>query len=425
MKTKVDRLFLSAAQVVPLTDGPPTGARRGAALRQVRALNDGAIAVRAGRVVEVGPTAQLSTRYQADEEVDLRGLVVLPGFVDPHTHPVFVDTREDEFHRRIAGESYVAIAEAGGGILSSVRGVRSVSEDQLLDRTRARFDRFLRLGTTTIEAKSGYGLTLDDELKSLRVLARLRRSHPLTVSPTFLGAHAVPAEHREDPDRYVALLIDTMLPAVKDLADSCDVFAEPGFFDLQRSERILAAARAAGFRLRVHADEIEWMGGAELAARLDADSADHLIRIGDAGIQALAAARTVAVLLPGTSFLLGKPPAPARRMIEAGCAIALATDFNPGTCYTQSMHAVLSLACVALRLSPEEALTASTINAAASLRLDLELGTLHAGKRADFQVLELPSWRAVGYAFADNPVVMTIKDGRPVAVNSCSYEADL
>ncbi|MBK8974952.1 MAG: imidazolonepropionase [Planctomycetes bacterium] len=409
----VDRLFVHCGELVTLADGPPTGARRGAAMQRLGVITDGAVAVRGGRIVATGTTDELGRRFAATDEIDVGGRVVLPGLVDCHTHPVFAATREGEFHLRCQGADYMAIAAQGGGILSSVRAVRAASEDALTVQTRAHLDGFLRHGTTTIEGKSGYGLSTADEVKSLRALTRAAAGHPVRVRRTFLGAHEVPEEYRGGrQDDYVALVVDEMLPAVDGLCEACDVFAEPKVFDLARSRRILTAARSRGLGLRVHADEIEPMGGAELAVELGAESADHLPQVSDAGVAALAGSDTTAVLLPGTSFYLGKPKhAPARRLLEAGAAVALSTDFNPGTCYTQSLPLIVTLACVLLHMTPEECIAAITINPAASLRLDAEIGTLHPGKRADLVALDLPSWRALGYAFGGNPVAFTCAGG--------------
>ncbi|MCU0864261.1 MAG: imidazolonepropionase [Planctomycetes bacterium] len=418
MAENVDRLFVHCRQLVTLTDGAPTGPRRGPAMQALGIVHDGAIAVRDGRIVAVGPTERLGREYRARDELDLTGFVVLPGFVDAHTHPVFAHTREHEFHLRCAGADYMAIAAAGGGILSSMHALRAMAEDELAARTERHLWGFLANGTTTVEGKSGYGLSLVDEHKSLRALQRAGARVPIGCKRTFLGAHEFPPEFRQDREAYVRLLCDEMMPALAPLAHYCDVFAEPGVFDRQQSERILQAARRHGLRLRMHADEIQPMGGAELAVQLGADSADHLGRISDAGIAAMANSDTTGVLLPGTILFLAKPHyAPARRMIDAGCAVAIATDFNPGSCYTQSMTLVMTLACAQMKMRAEEVITAATINPAFSLQLDAEVGTLHPGKRADLCVLDIPSWEAVGYAFGGNPVVMTIKDGVPVSAN--------
>jgi imidazolonepropionase len=425
MTEVVDRLFVHCEELVTLVDGPARGPRRGDAMRRLGVVADGAVAVRDGRIVATGPTDDLHRRYRAAEELDLRGFVVLPGFVDCHTHPVFARTREQEFHLRCAGADYMAIAAAGGGILNSMRALRAMPLEELAARTERHLWGFLQHGTTTVECKTGYGLSLADEEKSLRALQLAMAELPLTIKRTFLGAHEFPPEFRDDRDGYVRLLCEQMLPALAPLADSCDVFAEPGVFDREQSRRILTAARAAGLRLRMHADEIQPMGGAELAVELGADSADHLGRISDEGIRRLAASDTVGVLLPGTIFFLAKPHyAPARRMIEAGCAVALATDFNPGSCHTQSMTLIQTIACTQMKMTAEEVITAATINPAFSLQLDGEVGSLHAGKRADLCVLDIPSWQAIGYAFGGNPVVMTVKDGRPVLANVAERDPD-
>ena len=425
MVVTVDRLFVHCRELVTLTDGAPTGPRRGEAMRRLGTVDDGAVAVRDGRVVAVGPTDQVTKEFRAHEELDLSGFLVMPGFVDCHTHPVFARTREHEFHMRCAGADYLAIAAAGGGILSSMRALREASLEDLKERTERHLWGFAAHGTTTVECKTGYGLSLADEEKSLVALQRAAAEVPLAVKRTFLGAHEFPPEYRDNREAYVRLLCDEMLPKLGKLADYCDVFAEPGVFDRAQSQRILVAARACGLRLRMHADEIQPMGGAELAVELGADSADHLGRISDAGIAALAASNTVGVLLPGTIFFLGKPHyAPARRMIEAGCAVALATDFNPGTCYTQSMTLIQTIACTQMKMSAEEVITAATINPAFSLQLDGEVGSLHPGKRADLCVLDVPSWRAIGYAFGGNPVAMTIKNGVPIVANVSERDPD-
>lgn len=390
-------------------------------MRRLGVVADGAVAVREGRILAVGPTDHVSRRFAAPEEIDVSGYVVMPGFVDCHTHPVFARTREDEFHLRCGGADYMAIAQAGGGILSSMRAVRAADEAELGARVRRNLDGFLQHGTTTIEAKSGYGLSTQAELKSLRVLTDVMGDHRLRVSRTFLGAHEFPPEYRDDRDGYIQLLMDEMLPAIvaAGLAESADVFAEPGVFDRQQSVRVLMTAKGLGLRLRVHADELQPMGGAEMAVELGADSADHLGRISLLGQERIAASHTTAVLLPGTTFFLSKPfVAPARGLIEKGAAVALATDFNPGSCYTQSLPLIMSLGCIQLKMTIEECITAVTINPAVSLHFDEDIGTLHPGKRADLAVLDIETHRALGYTLGGNPVVMTVKDGMPAVVNT-------
>ena len=421
----VDRLFVRCRQLVTLTDGAPTGPRRADAMRAMGVIEDGAVAVKDGRVVAVGATDEIAAAYRAPEELDLEGFVVLPGFVDCHTHPVFAKTREQEFHMRCAGADYMEIAQAGGGILSSMRAVREASLDELTRTTERHLWRFLEHGITTIEAKGGYGLSLAAEQKSMQALEAASAQVPLNLKRTFLGAHEFPPEYRDDRDEYVRIVCEEMIPALAPMSDYCDVFAEPGVFTKAQSERVLKAALDADLRLRVHADEIQPMGGAELAVALGADSADHLGQISDAGIAAMAASDTTGVLLPGTIFFLAKPGyAPARKMIEAGCAVALATDFNPGSSHTQSMTMIHTVACTQMKMSAEECIVASTINPAFSLQLDHEVGTLHPGKRADLCVLDLPSYEALGYAFGGNPVAMTVKDGVPVVANVADRRPD-
>ena len=413
---KVERIYLGADQGVPLTEGPPSGPRRGSGAGKVEVVPDFALAVEGGMVAGAGPRKEILSRFQAAETVHLGGGVLVPGFVDPHTHPVFFQTREKEFHMRVAGASYVEISKAGGGILASLKGVREADEAELVRRVLRRFDRMLLEGTTLIEAKSGYGLTPESEEKSLRVLRAAAEAHPLDVAPTFLGAHEVPPEYREDRKAYVDLLCREMLPAARGWAEYADIFTEAHVFGLEDSRTYLSRAKELGFGLRVHADEIEPMGGAELAVELGAASADHLVEISSKGIDALARSDTTAVLLPATTFQLGKERyAPARDLLEAGAVVALASDFNPGTSYCWSMPLVAAVACVKMKLTPGEALAASTINGAFSLGRDGEAGSLHEGKRADFAVLDLPSFDGLGYALASGLARWVVKGGRIAA----------
>ena len=425
MAQEVDALYRGIQELVTLTDGPAEGGVRGSGLGQAAVQEGCAIAVLDGRILETGPDAELARKYETSTHVDLEGYVVVPGLVDCHTHPAFGATREKEFLMRCQGADYVQIAQAGGGILSSVRSLREMPEEELVGKVFERYLGFLSLGTTTIEAKSGYGLSLEAELKSLRALRKAADLVPIDVSTTFLGAHEVAPEYRDEPDAYVDLLVREMLPAVRDLADSCDAFVEEHVFDLVRGRRILQAARDLGFRLRVHVDEIEPLGGTEMAVDLGAASVDHLIQISDSGIDRLAASGTTAVLLPGASFFLRKPFAPGRRLADAGALVALATDFNPGSSYTQSLPMIATLARLNYAFSPQECLNAMTRNAAASLGLSKDRGTLHPGKKADFVVLDLPSFESFGYSYGGNPVLLTVKDGKPVTVNSSNVPEDL
>jgi imidazolonepropionase len=412
-------LFCEIRELVPLTDGPE-GAVRGEALDRAAVIPDGAIAVQGGKVLATGPRSELESQYPGAERVELGDCVVVPAFVDAHTHPAFAATREHEFTMRCAGADYVDISKAGGGILSSVRTLREIEESELVDLVYGRLVRFLDLGTVCIEAKSGYGLDLESELKSLRAIEKAASELPITVHKTFLGAHEIAPEYRDKPDAYVDLLVEEMLPAAKPFADACDVFVEDHVFSVEQGRRILSKARELGYRIRAHVDELAPLGGAELAVELGADSADHLLYVSDAGIDALAGSETTAVLLPGTSFFLRKGRyAPARRLIEAGAKVALATDFNPGSCFTQSLPMIVTLARLNFGMTPAECLNAITRNAADSLGLASERGTLHAGKSADFVALDLPSFEALGYSFGHNPVAMTFFRGE--ASPSLSY----
>ena len=424
--SQVDVLYRNIGECVPLSDGPVSGSARGEALGRAEVLRDVAIAVREEKVVEIGPDRELARRYEPAEELDLSGFVVVPGFVDSHTHPVFGATREREFGMRCAGADYVEISKAGGGILSSVQSLRGSERSELAELVETRLRRHLALGTTTLEAKSGYGLSLDSELTSLQVLTEVAASLPLTVQRTFLGAHEVAPEYRDDPNAYVDLLCQEMLPACREWAEACDIFVESHVFGIEASRRICERAKDLGYRLRLHVDELTPLGGAELAVEVGADSADHLAQVSDRGIEMLAASNTTATLLPGTIFFLNKPQqAPGRRLVEAGAAVALATDYNPGSCPTQSMPMIATLARIAYGFSAAECLNAMTRNPAASLGLSEDCGTLHVGKAADFVALDIPSFEAFGYGFGDNCVAMTVKDGRPVALNSTEVSDQL
>jgi imidazolonepropionase len=390
--------------------------KRGPAMRSLAALEDGAIILRDGRIDWVGPSAKLPPTSPDAKVIDATGKTVLPGFVDSHTHLVFAGSREDEFELRLEGRTYQEIAAQGGGIAATVRRVREAAKDDLKELARRRLQRLLRFGVTTVEVKSGYGLSPADERKCLEVVADLNDEGPWELVPTFLGAHAVPPEFRSDRDAYLRLLLDDMLPEVARcrLADFCDVFCETGVFSLDESERILTRAQKLGFRLKLHADELTPLGGAELAARLGAVSADHLLCITDAGIDALAAAGTIATLLPGTAFFLGMAAAPARKLIERGAAVALASDCNPGTCPTENLPLVGAMACTQMRMLPAEVVTALTLNAAAALGRADRLGSLEVGKQADLVICDVPNYRQLSYHFGVNHVWRVVKRGRVV-----------
>ena len=376
-------------------------------MAEVEVLRDGAVLIDGDRIAWVGPRREVGAQHAAPlREVEVDG-VLFPGFIDCHTHGVFGAPRLDDHQRRALGEDYKAIAAAGGGILQSVRDVRARSEAELEALTRTRLATLLAHGTTTIEVKSGYGLELEAELKQLRVIQRLAHTQPASLVPTFLGAHELPPEHRGDRAAYVRLLCEEMIPAVSQggLARCCDVFCEPGVFSPAEARAILTAAKRHGLALKLHADELEGSGGAELAAELGALSADHLAAVSDAGVRALAASGTVAVLLPATMVFLGKKgQAPARRLIDAGAAVALATDFNPGTSPTMSLPLVMALGVSQLGLRHAEALTAVTVNAAAALGLAGERGQLAPGFAADLVVAAVEEWREAAYWMGANVV---------------------
>lgn len=392
----------------------------GSSMQELGILHDGAMLFD-DRIRWVGTTAELFRRREAgelfwDTLVEARGRVVLPGFVDAHTHAVFAGSRAQEYRLRLHGATYQQIAAAGGGIWATVQAVRRASEEELLEQARLLLWSALRHGTTTMEIKSGYGLSLADELKLLRVIRRLGEVLPLRVVPTFLGAHAVPPEYHHRRDAYVELVCSEMIPAVaaEGLAEYCDVFADEGYFTLEEAERILRTAAEYGLRPRLHADELAPFSAAELAARLGAVSADHLLHISETGIAALREAGTVATLLPGTAYTLRLPYAPARRLIEAGVPVALATDCNPGTCFCENMQLILSLACQEMGMLPEEALVAATLNGAAALERSHELGSLEMGKKADFLLLAVYEVTELVYHFGVNHVEEVWVDGQRV-----------
>jgi len=394
---------LHASQLVTLAG--PKRPRVGAELCDLSIIPDGAMLVRDGAILATGPSDVIEKQMPGDAEVvDATGRVVLPGFVDAHAHPVFAGNRLDEFEMRARGATYEQIAAGGGGIRSTVRQTRAATEDQLLTQAIKHGGWFIRCGTTTVEAKSGYGLSVEDEIKILRVVRRLNQETPVEFVPTFLGAHAIPEDFRSAPDRYVSLVIDEMLPRIADerLAEFCDVFCERGYFDVETSRKILSAAKERGMGVRMHADQLTNGGGAELAAELGAVTADHLEQTGAPGIAAMKRAGVQPVLLPGSVYSLGKTRYPhAREMIEAGLAIVIATDFNPGSSPTPSMQMVLSLAATQMKMTPAEGVTAATINAAYSLNRGSTIGSLEAGKRASFAVFNCEDYRELAYYFGN------------------------
>ena len=402
-----------------LTMAGPARARVGDELGEVGVVADGALFARDGLIEAVGPTAEVAGRAEADTvRIDARGLTLAPGFVDAHTHPVFAGSRAAEYEMRVMGRTYEEIARAGGGIRSTVRHTRAASEQELFDVARRHAETFLAYGTTTIEAKSGYGLTVEDELKQLRVLARVAREVPIDVSPTLLGAHEIPDEYRGRADEYVDLVVSEMIPraARERLAEGCDVFCESHVFSVEQARRVLTAAREHGLTPRFHADQITRSGGAELAAEVGAASADHLEQLDEAGVEAIVRGGVTAVLLPGSVYNLGLARyAPARRLVEAGAKVVLATDFNPGSSPTPSMQMILSLACTQMRMRPAEAFVAATINAAHALGRGDRVGSLEVGRQADCVLFDGPDHRLVPYFFGVNHARTVVKRGEVVA----------
>lgn len=413
----VQQLYRNARIYTPTDQGRPMA---GKAQGQLMHYRRGALLVADGRISAIGEEERLLATLPATgeyEEIDCGGRCLIPGFVDPHTHMCFAAPREREFIQRLEGTPYLEILRQGGGILSSVRAVAAASEDQLYAATLRRVQAALQLGTTTVEIKSGYGLDTDNELKMLRVIDCVGKNSPVDVVATFLGAHAVPEEYRDHPGAFVDLLIAEMLPAVKrqGIARFCDVFCEQGVFSLADSRRLLLAARALGLRLKLHADEVHDLGGAGLAAEIAACSADHLLAASNENLAAMAAAGVIAILLPATAYSLRKPYARARLMMEKNLAVALATDCNPGSSFTESMPFVIGLAVLNMGLSPAEALTAATLNAAYGIGMAAQVGSLDVGKQADFLLLDGETPAILAYHAGVAPVAAVYKKGRLVA----------
>ncbi len=422
------KLIYNAKIYTPQDEGEP---RRGAAASELMVLDPGAMLIHDGVVVALGsdPDALAAERgagggaesetpivTKIDMKIDMKGRCVIPGFVDPHTHLCFAATRENEFRMRLGGADYMEIHRAGGGIMSSVRSLRETALEPLLARTLAGLERSLSFGVTTVEVKTGYGLETAAELRQLEAIRLAAEQVPQDVVPTFLGAHSIPVEYRERREEFVQLVIEEMLPAAAEtgVPRYCDIFTEESVFTVAESERILTRAREFGMELKAHVDEIVNLGGAEMAARLGCVSAEHLIASDDDGLAAMAEAGTIAVVLPGTSFSLKKPYARAPRMIELGVPVALATDCNPGSCYTESMPFIVTLAVMQAGLSIEQALTAVTLNAAHAIGAAERAGSLEPGKYADFVVLEGESPAVIPYHLAVNPVREVYKRGELV-----------
>jgi imidazolonepropionase len=392
-------------------------AKKGKDMNKLTRIEDGMIVVENGVIVAIGPTHKLESKFNFDnyEIIDARGKSVLPGFVDSHTHFVFGGYREEEFSWRLEGKSYMEIMERGGGIVNSVEGTKKASYEELLKLGEKRLDSMMRFGVTTVEGKSGYGLDYDTEIKQLEVMRELNSVHELDIVPTFLGAHAVPNEYKGNERKFIEKMI-RILPEIKEknLAEFCDVFCEKNVFEIEDSKYLLEEARKIGLKLKLHADEIVQLGGAELAANLKAVSADHLLQASDEGIDMLANTGTIATLLPATAFSLKENYARGRYMIDQGCAVALASDLNPGSCFTESIPLLIALSTLYMNLTIEETVTALTLNGAAALDRADRLGSLDLNKQADMIILEHESYKFLPYHIGVNCVETVIKNGKVI-----------
>jgi imidazolonepropionase len=393
------------------------GPRIKGAMNDLTIIEEGSVWIEDGVIKAVGTTTELERQFNdrahEAEITDATGHLVTPGLVDPHTHVAYGGSREREFEMRLEGATYMDIMNAGGGIHATTRMTREATEDELVKQSKKRLDSFLQHGVTTVEGKSGYGLDLENELKQLRVMKRLQHEHPIDLIPTFMGAHAVPTDYKGREEEFVQHIIDEMLPAVADenLAVFNDVFCEVGVFTPEQSERILEAGKRHGLTPKIHADEIEPYGGAELAAKVGAISAEHLLKASDEGIKAMADAGTIACLLPATALFLREEAAEGRKMIDEGVAVAISTDCNPGSSPTTSMPLVMNLACISMRLTPAEALTAATYNAACAIQMENKTGSLEPGKQGDVVLWNISNYRELQYLFGVNHVKTVWKKG--------------
>ncbi len=393
-------------------------AKKGLAMRELQVIHDGAVVVEDGIITRVGKTDEVLKGLDLSkyDVIDANGKTVLPGFVDSHTHFIFGGYRADEYGWRLEGVPYMDIMNRGGGIINSVKGTREASAEELTELGMKRLDSMLSLGVTTVEGKSGYGLNTETELKQLRVMREVDRRHPVDVVPTFMGAHAVPSEYKGRGMEFIDLLIEETLPAVaaEGLAEFCDVFCEKNVFSVEESRKLMHKAKELGLKVKLHADEIVQLGGAELAAELGATSADHLLQASDEGVLAMAKANVVATCLPCTAFSLREHYARARFMIDQGCAVALATDFNPGSCFTESIPLVIALSTLYMNMTIEEVITALTLNGAAAAGRADRVGTIEAGKAGDLVIHEFPSYRFLPYHIAMPTAETVIKNGQVV-----------
>ncbi|MGX1983983.1 imidazolonepropionase [Thermolongibacillus altinsuensis] len=417
-----DTLITNIGQLLTMEGSGPA---KGEQMKKLPVLENAAIGLKDGKIAFIG-TNEEAKGFRADQVIDANGKLVTPGLVDPHTHLVFGGSREHELALKQQGVPYLEILKRGGGILSTVRATRAASEEELFEKAKFHLDRMLSYGVTTVEAKSGYGLNEETELKQLRVVQRLQQEHPIDLVSTFLGAHAIPPEHKDNPDEFLermAALLHTIQK--EELAEFVDIFCETGVFTVEQSRAFLQAAKSLGFAVKIHADEIEPLGGTELAVELGAVSGDHLVGASDVGIAQLAKSNTIAVLLPGTSFYLAKEKyARAREMIEAGASVALATDFNPGSSPTENLQLIMSLAALKLNMTPEEIWHAVTVNAAYAINRGEEAGRIAIGRKADIVIWDAPNYAYVPYHYGVNHVHMVLKEGK-VVVKKGGYDVNV
>lgn len=414
-RENADILIVNAEEMLTLA-GSSQKPRTGSQMNELEILRDGAIAIREGRIVAVGKTSDVTKAFRGENVISAKGKTVLPGFVDPHTHLVFAGSREDEFQMRIEGASYMEILNSGGGVLKTTRETRRARVEKLVELGLERLDDMIAHGTTTVEAKSGYGLTTEDELKILEATKRLNQLHIVKVVPTFMGAHAVPPEFRNNAEEYVDLIVEETIPKVaqQGLADFCDVFCERGTFNLDQAKQVLDRGKSFGLKPKIHADHMSTLGGAEVAADVGAVSAEHLNFSSTEGIKAMAEKGVIAVLLPAATFsLMMNRYADARLIIDSGVPVALGTDFS-ANCWIENQQLVIAMACHFMRMTPAEAITATTINAAHAVCRAEEVGSLEVGKRADVAILDVPNHKFLGYSFGANLVDKVIGNGRLV-----------
>ncbi len=383
-------------------------------MRDIGVIENGAVVIENETIMWVGRMEDLPTQNMKETDIlDCRDTIVMPGFVDSHTHLLFAGSREEEFAMRSEGATYQQIAERGGGIINTVTNVRSASKKELKKNARRWLNAMMRQGTTAVEIKSGYGLSMESEITMLEAINELDKEEVMTIAATFLGAHAIPQEYKGKKEEYIQLLINTMIPYVanRSLAAFCDVFCEQGYFTVDETRTILSHAKQFGLTPKIHAEQLTTQNGAQLAAELGAASADHLEHISDEGITALAKAQVVGVLLPGVSFFLNYQYPPARKLIDAGVPVAIASDFNPGSCMSYTMPLMMTIACTQMKMTPEEAITASTLNAAAAINRSHEIGSIETGKKADIIVLDIPNYKFLPYHFGENHVKKVVKAG--------------